>query len=200
VDEPEAQPRPIAEEARRLRASWLDPPPDAPYPSRRIGWAAVGIAVGAVMLLAVRLMPVLSDVDPGDPGWGDIMVFVSPFFAIAAAFVVGLVLVVVSAKQLVGLTAGRAGRATMIGLIGGPLVYLAVLLVSASAIGTAAGFAGAIGSAAGIDSAFTVDGALSSPVLAFMTFVLPVICGIVVTLFAAHPRHPPRAAWPMAGR
>ena len=163
ADEHDAQPTPMAEEARRLRASWLVPSSEASKPRRRIGWLAVGIAVGAVMLLAVRLAADTSDVDPGDPGWGDIAFFVSPFLAIAAAIVIGLVLVFVAALRLVGLTAGRAGRAVVIGLVGGPLIYLAVLIASAAA----------------------VDETHSSQVLAFMTLVFPVICGIGVTLAAA---------------
>ena len=166
VDDPEAQPTPMAEEARRLRASWLDPSPEAPHPSRRIGWLVVGIAALAVVLFVDLRTPDTLDVDPSDPGWGDVLVVISPFFALAAAFVVGLVVVLVAAFRLIGLTVRRAGRAMLLGLLGGPVAYFAVLMASAPLVGA-------------------LGGAPQQRVLGFLTFLCPVICGIVVTLIAA---------------
>jgi len=169
MDEPEAELTPIAAEAQRLRASWrdpsLDPSPEGPTPRRRIGWLAVSIAVGAVILVATWLAADASSGsgDPHDPGWADIAFFVSPFIAIAAAVVVGLVLVVVAAMRLVGVTAGRAWKALLVGFVGGPVIYLAVLIAGASALDTVE----------------------STRVLGLFTCVFPVLCGIGVTLIAA---------------
>jgi hypothetical protein len=166
VDKPEAGSSPLAEEARRLHDSWRHPSPEAPYPDRRIGWLAVGIAAAAVVLFVVLQTPATFDYDPSDPGLGQILGVISPLFAFAAAFVVGLVIVVVAAFRLIGLTVRRAGRAMLVGLVGGPFAYLAVLMASAPFVDA-------------------VDEALAQRVLGFLTFLCPVICGIGVTLIAA---------------
>jgi len=115
------------------------------------------------MLPAVRTAVYTSDIDPHDGGWADIAFFVSPFFAIAGAAVIGIVLIVVAATGLIGLPVRAAGGALVIGLIGAPVIYVAVLLATASA----------------------QDAARSSVVLAVMTYVFPVVCGIGATLIAA---------------
>ena len=123
----------------------------------------MAIAVGAVILFAVWLASDTRDIDPSDPGWADIAFFVSPILAFAAAFVIGLVLIVVSLLRLIDLRPARAAGAMVVGLIGAPIIYIVVLILAASAL----------------------DGVQSSAVLACVTFVVPAICGTTVTLIAA---------------
>jgi hypothetical protein len=167
VDEPEVQPTSVADESRRLRASWLDggsrTPPESPRQRGRIGWLAVGIAVVALMLPAVWAAVETHDVDPNDSGWAEFAFLLSPFWAIAAAVVIGVVLIVVAAMRLIGLRTTSAAIAMGIGVVAGPVIYLAVLIASASAL----------------------DSAQSSVLLAVITWVFPVVCGIGATLVPA---------------
>jgi hypothetical protein len=167
MDEPEAELIPIAEEAQRLRASWrqssVEPSPLTPTPPRRIGWLAVWITAGTVMLLAFWLAADSTGGDPHDPGWADIAFFISPILAIAAATAVGLVLVFVAGMRLIGVKVGRAGKALAFGFVGGPVIYLVVLIAGASAL----------------------DKAESTVVLALFVCVFPALCGIGATLIAA---------------
>ena len=127
---------------------------------------AVGISALAVLALSTAWDPdaLFGGIgDPKDGGWADVGFVISPFIAIASAFAVGLVLVVVAGLRLVDLSVGGAVKASLIGVVGGPVLYVVALVVSASAL----------------------DSLSSVRVLAFFVFVWPAICGVGVTLVAA---------------
>jgi len=129
-----------------------------------VGWWVVAIAVGAVLLLAMWLAGDTSEIDPNDPGWGDIAFFVSPVLAFAAAFVIGLVLMVVAWLGLIDLTARIAGRAMLVGLISGPIIYFVIMVITVVALD---------------------ESVPTSTTWAFLTLVVPTICGTGVTVIAA---------------
>jgi hypothetical protein len=167
-DDPIA-PTAIAEEAEHLRTAWTAPPPE-PSPSRqRIGRLIVGMTIGAVILLAAVLAMDASRTDADDPGWADIAFFVSPIIAIGSAIVLGLTLVIVAALRLVDLRVGRLSKATVLGVVVGPIVYIAGMVAIAVVLG---------------------DAVPSSTAWAFMTVLFPALCGLGVTLIAAFVRRP----------
>jgi hypothetical protein len=107
--------------------------------------------------------------DPNDPGWGDIAFFVSPMLAALIGLLTGLMLALVAALRLVNVSLARARRALVVGMIGGPIIYLAVLIAVMAAL----------------------DAAQSVSALAFVSFVVPALCGVGTTLVAALvPRSP----------
>jgi hypothetical protein len=160
--EPKAESSSIGgEEARRMRSHWTARASEPTPSGQRIGWLAVGIAACAVILLAAYLAISESGGDPSDPGWADIAFGIGPLFAIAAAFVIGLVLDVVAAMELLDLTVSRAAWAMVVGLVGAPVVYLAVLL----------------------NAPFGIED--STREQAFMIFMVPAICGMSLTLIPA---------------
>jgi hypothetical protein len=123
----------------------------------------VAIGVSALTVFAAYVASSQAVGDPSDPGVADIAFFISPIFAAGAAMVTGLLLVSVALLRLVDLTVGDAVLALGIGIFGGPLLYLIVLIASASAL----------------------DAAKSIEVYAFVSFMVPVLCGIGVTLISA---------------
>lgn len=187
MDDQQVETDTIAEESRRLSASWAaaratSKPPPSPS-RRRIGRIAVAISAFALIALCAALVSdsLIGGVgDPKDGGWADIAFVISPFLAIACAFVVGLVLVVVAAFRLIDLTVRQAGGAMLVGMIVAPVLYVLALIVSASAL----------------------DAVQSVRVMAAFVAIWPAICGIGVTLISAlvlHRRGRPATANPSAG-
>jgi hypothetical protein len=150
----------------RPKSYWALPPPDPPSSNRRIGWLLVGLGVSAMATLAVYLATGMAGSDPNDGGLADIAFVVSPILAAIVAVVTGLLLAIVAKLRLVGFSVARAIRGTIIGLIGGPVIYLVVLIL------------------------VTYSGSLtqSMPVLGFVMFLAPVICGSSVTLISVRAR------------
>ena len=182
MDEP--RPESIAEESERLVATWraerpqpaaspkeVEPthsywnaPPPEPAPTgRRIGWLVVGIGAAGMVIFADFLGFSGPPSDPNDPGVADVAFFVSPIIAVIAAMATAAMLWVVGALRLADLSAYRARNALVAGALVGPMTYLAVLLATTP----------------------TLDSAQSGRLDDFVSFVVPVICGIGATLIAA---------------
>ena len=130
------------------------------------------------MLLSVSLAMSEADGDPNDPGWADIAFVVSPMLAALAGLMTGLMLAAMAALRLVNLSVARARRALKVGIVGGPIIYLAVLIAGTSAL----------------------DAAQSADALAFVSFVVPTLCGIGTTVVAALVRRSPAGAHAEMGR
>jgi hypothetical protein len=137
-------------------------------PIRRIGWLVVGVGISVLMIVAVCLVIIQADADPDDPGAADVAFVLSPMLAIADAIVTGLLLVLMAARRLIPLTVARAVRALAAGVILGPLIYLTVLIVSASRL----------------------DAAHSGLTNAIFSYLVPTICAVGVTLITALVRRP----------
>ena len=188
--------RTLADEAQHLRERWrrapptfpekienvktiwreeLRRPPRPPRPpsDRRIGWVAVAIAVG--VLLAISVFGLIwivrdwGDTSGYDSEWWAYPAIIGLFLACAAAFVVGIVVVVVAAVRLIRLTLGDAVRAMVIGFFGGPAVYYIAVTIAFAIVG----------------DRLPVGGELLPVLAGLMMFVLPVICGSGVTLTVA---------------
>jgi len=134
----------------------------SPRISERTGWRVFKVGIAAQLLLA-SFVAVLAATDGGDPSDfpGELMLMGLVFFAPGAAFLTALLLAVLAGSQ------GRAcpptadpTRALVLGIIGGPLAYLALFLACASLL----------------------DDARSVPLDAFFAFVVPALCGIGLTL------------------
>ena len=168
VDENPIVPTGGADEARRLGESGPPPPPPRPAesaPPSRVGRWAIVITAAAILLLAGWLAIDSMGDDPNDPGWVDVALFVSPILAAAAAFVMGLVLIIVAAAKLVRVTVGRTGLALVVGLVGAPILYFVIAIVIAFVIG--------------------IDTVPTSFEWAVVTCIVPALCGTGVTLAAA---------------
>ena len=175
MDEP--RPESIAEESERLVATWraerpqpaaspkeVEPthsywnaPPPEPAPTgRRIGWLVVGIGAAGMVIFADFLAFSGPPSDPNDPSVADVAFFVSPIIAVIAAMATAAMLWVVGALRLADLSAYRARNALVAGALVGPITYLAVLLATTP----------------------TLDSAQSGRLDDFVSFVVPVICGL----------------------
>ena len=133
-----------------------------PLISARTGWRVFKVGIAAQLLIAGSVAVLLA-VDGGDPSDfpGELMLMGLLFFAPGAAFLTAFLLAVLAGSQ------GRACpptadpvRALVLGIIGGPLAYLALFVACASLL----------------------DDAGSVPLLAFFSFVVPTLCGIGFTL------------------
>ena len=138
---------------------WTVPPPDPAPTGRRIGWLVVGLGAVAIVSLGAYLAFSGPPIDPNDPGSADVAFFVSPFIAVLAAMAISALLWVVGSLRLADITAHRASRALVAGVLLGPLTYWALLLVMTSA------------------QSGRLDG--------FVSFVVPTACGIGVTMATA---------------
>jgi hypothetical protein len=135
--------------------------------ARVVGLGLMAVAVGLVAIATAALtLPEFPAQDTSDPGWGEIGFVVSPFLAAISAFVVGLSLVIAAAIHGVRLRIRDATVVAVVGIIGGPIVYLllAITLGSVPAI------------------------AESSLFLPLLVFTLPSICGVGITLLAVRLR------------
>ena len=192
MPERKSRSRTLADEAQRVRELWrhapptfpekienvkaiwreeLQRPPRPPRPpsDRRIGWVAVAIAVGVLLVISVvavgRIVRDWGDTSGYDSEFWAYPAIIGLFLACAAACVVGIVVVVVAAVRLIRLTLGDAVRAMVIGFFGGPAVYFISFAIVADRL--------------------PVDGGLLPAFVGLMMCVLPVICGSGVTLAAA---------------
>jgi hypothetical protein len=148
------EPKPIAPASPRR---------PTPLISAQTGWRVFKVGIAAQLLIAgvFVVLAAVDGPDPNDGGWADLAFFGGPFLAAGAAFLTAILLAVLAGSQ------GRArppaadsGRAFVLGFIGGPLVYLALLMACASLL----------------------DDARSVPLYAFFISVVPILCGIGFTL------------------
>ena len=122
----------------------------------------MAVTVAVLCLFGAYLTVVsVAGADPNDPGLVQVALFGSPFLAAAAAFVTGLMLTILGALRLVELTLARALVALVLGLVGAPIGYLVVFVVT-----------------------WTLLGNVPLGVFAVLCFMLPVVCGIGSTLIA----------------
>ena len=70
-------------------------------------------------------------IDPDDPGWGEVAWLVSPFLAAGASVAIGVLLMLVAALRLVDVALSRAAKATAVGCVVAPVLFILGLLAAA---------------------------------------------------------------------
>jgi hypothetical protein len=98
---------------------------------RRVGWLIVALGVVALGVLGAYLVSSSLVIDPNDPGWAEVAWIVSPMLASGASLAIGILLMLVAAFRLIDVALSRAAKATGLGCIGAPVLYLISLLVLA---------------------------------------------------------------------
>lgn len=112
---------------------WTLPRPDPAPTGRRIGWLVVGIGAGAIALFAAyRASNTIPNPNEPDAVWNDGMILIGSAFAALAAFVTGLLLLGVAARQLVDLPVAGAVRALAVGVVGALVIVVAIVALIAS--------------------------------------------------------------------
>jgi hypothetical protein len=84
----------------------------------------VALGVIALGVCGAYLVNESRQVDPNDPGWAEVAVIISPVLAAGASVAIGTLLMVVAAFRLIDVALSRAAKATGLGCIGAPIVYL----------------------------------------------------------------------------
>jgi MFS family permease len=91
---------------------------------RRVGWAVVALGAFALGILAVYLVNDSSDIGPTDEAWGYVGWFISPFLAGGAALAIGVLSILVATLKLVDVRVARAAKATGVGCLLAPVVFV----------------------------------------------------------------------------
>ncbi len=114
----------------------MEPTANDPRDRSRAGWLVV--AIGAVVLGAVGIYLVVEGLklDPSDPGFAEVGMFLSPLLAAGASVVIGIVLMVVAAFRLIDVALSRAAKATGLGCVVSPIAYVVFLLALADPLGS----------------------------------------------------------------
>jgi len=108
-----------------------------PQDSPRAGWLIVVVGAIALGVSGAYLVRESLQIDPNDPGWADVAWVVSPILAAGASLAIGILLMLVAAFRLIDVALARAAKATGLGCIGAPIVYLACLFALAGVMDSA---------------------------------------------------------------
>jgi hypothetical protein len=122
------------------------------------------VALGAIALGAfgAYLVNWSGEVDQSDPGWPEAAWLIGPPLAAGASVAIGILLMLVAALRLIDVALSRAAKATGIGCIGAPFVYLLCVLALLYLV-----------------DSFHVDSGWLPPML---IFALPLVVGIATVL------------------
>jgi hypothetical protein len=105
-----------------------------PRDPRRVGWLIVAFGAISLGVLGAYLGIEFEGIDPSDPGWAEVAWIVGPILAAGGSLVIGVVLMMVAALRLIDVALSRAAKATGLGCIGAPIVYLSCLLLLANSL------------------------------------------------------------------
>lgn len=133
---------------------------------RHAGWLIVALGVIALGVLGAYLVINSLGVDPNGEAWPYLAWLVSPLLAAGAGVAIGILLMLVARFRLIDLALPRAAKATGIGCISAPFVYI----VSLFALGQLWEW---------LDLAVSPDPGALWPLL---IFALPIVTGIATVL------------------
>ena len=149
-------------------------------PPSRVGWLIVALGVTALGVLGAYLANDSMGIDPNDSGWAELAWFVSPMLAAGASLAIGILLMLVAAFRLVDVALSRAAKATGVGCLLAPVLFLISLAVLA-------------------DFLDSLDPGASWP-LPWFVFAMPIAIGIatvIVYVVRTTDRDRPRAQLPL---
>lgn len=98
-------------------------PPSPERRARRVGWVVVGIGVGLLGLVGAYLSVVTASSPMSSAGDGLVFLAISPALAAGTALATGLLLAVLAALRLIGISVGRALSSMTLGFIAAPVLW-----------------------------------------------------------------------------
>src|SRR5829696_1626692 len=143
---------------------------------RRVGWVVVALGAAALVIPAVYLLRDSFGTEPTDEAWLYIAVFVGPLLAGGTGLAIGLLIVLVATLRLVDVPVSRAAKATGVGFLLAPVIFIVTLIGAAS-----------------LFESLNITGSWTLPWLAL---ALPIAVAIVTIAMYLVPTPTPRAGVP----